>query len=302
MLVGDGDPALGTEGFAGGHNLPLTRISNLAKDVRAAGIERISGDIRADASVFDTRRGVSATGWNAGPYLSPLSGLSFNSGHDGNGYAASPPLEAAKALKRSLKRSGVTVAGGVGRSEASPQILAQDPLGTVRSPPLAKLIAATNKPSNNFFAEMLLKRLAATRTQKGTTKIGARRVESFARRVASGDRAVDGSGLGRSNKATPRQVARLLMAARNGRGGGAFRESLPLAGREGTLAGRMHGTAAEGKCRAKTGTLSDVSALSGYCRAGHGTVVFAIVNNNVNVDAARRAQDAMAAAIARYRP
>jgi D-alanyl-D-alanine carboxypeptidase/D-alanyl-D-alanine-endopeptidase (penicillin-binding protein 4) len=64
----------------------------------------------------------------------------------------------------------------------------------------------------------------------------------------------------------------------------------------------MRGTAAEGRCRAKTGTLSGVSALSGYCRAGHGTVAFAILNNDVDVNAARRAQDAMAAAIARYRP
>ena len=150
---------------------------------------------------------------------------------------------------------------------------------------------------------MLLKRLAATRTQKGTTKIGARRVESFARRVASGDRAVDGSGLGALEQGhAPAGRPPADGRAERARRRRAFRESLPLAGREGTLAGRMRGTAAEGKCRAKTGTLSDVSALSGYCRAGHGTVVFAIVNNNVNVDAARRAQDAMAAAIARYRP
>jgi D-alanyl-D-alanine carboxypeptidase/D-alanyl-D-alanine-endopeptidase (penicillin-binding protein 4) len=302
ILVGDGDPALATHGFADRRNLPLTPVSDLASDIRRSGIRRIGGDVRADASVFDTRRGVAATGWSAGPYLSPLSGLSFNSGFDGGGYASSPPLEAAKALKRSLRRHGVGVTGRVGRSEAPDSILAQDPLASVGSPPLKKLAAATNKPSNNFFAEMLLKRLAAEGDRKGTTRRGASKVERFARRVASGDQAVDGSGLGRGNRATPRQVARLLTAVQRGPGGGAFRSSLPLAGREGTLANRMRGTAAEGRCRAKTGTLSGVSALSGYCRAGHGTVAFAILNNDVDVNAARRAQDAMAAAIARYRP
>ena len=66
-------------------------------------------------------------------------------------------------------------------------------------------------------------------------------------------------------------------------GHAAFRKSLPLAGREGTLADRMRGTAAEGDCRAKTGTLNAVSALSGYCHAGGGTVAFSILMNSVNV-------------------
>ena len=84
--------------------------------------------------------------------------------------------------------------------------------------------------------------------------------------------------------------------------GPAFEDSLPVAGREGTLADRMRGTAAEGNCAAKTGSLSDVSALSGYCNAGGHTIAFSVLNNSVSVDAARRAQDAIAAAIARYQP
>ena len=82
----------------------------------------------------------------------------------------------------------------------------------------------------------------------------------------------------------------------------AFRDSLPIAGREGTVADRMRGTAAEGNCATKTGTLSDVSALSGYCQAGGHTIAFSMLMNSVNVDAARRAQDRIAAAIARYQP
>jgi D-alanyl-D-alanine carboxypeptidase/D-alanyl-D-alanine-endopeptidase (penicillin-binding protein 4) len=64
----------------------------------------------------------------------------------------------------------------------------------------------------------------------------------------------------------------------------------------------MRGTAAEGKCSAKTGTLEGVTALSGYCRSAGRTIVFSVINNRVDVDAARRAQDRIAAAIARYRP
>jgi D-alanyl-D-alanine carboxypeptidase/D-alanyl-D-alanine-endopeptidase (penicillin-binding protein 4) len=63
----------------------------------------------------------------------------------------------------------------------------------------------------------------------------------------------------------------------------------------------MNGTAADGRCRTKTGTLVGVSALSGYCRAGHGVVAFSILMNSVDIDLARAAQDKMAALIARYR-
>ncbi len=301
VLVGAGDPAFATQTFAHRRNLPLTPISDLAKDVRRTGIRRIGDDIRVDASVFDRRRGTRATGGGASADLSPLSGLSFNSGFDGGHYARHPELEAGRALKDALRRNGVKVDGRVGRTNASRSMLAREPLAQVRSPKMSSLAAETNKPSNNFFAEMLLKRLAANQAHTGTTRRGARRAESFARSIAAGDDAVDGSGLGRGNHASPRQVAKLLAAMRKHSAASAFRSSLPLAGREGTLADRMRGTAAEGRCRAKTGTLSDVSALSGYCRAGRGTVAFSILMNNVNVYSARRAQDRMAAAIARYR-
>ena len=64
----------------------------------------------------------------------------------------------------------------------------------------------------------------------------------------------------------------------------------------------MNGTAAEGRCRAKTGTISGVSALSGYCRARGAELAFSILMNGVNVTSARNIQDKMAATIARYKP
>jgi len=93
----------------------------------------------------------------------------------------------------------------------------------------------------------------------------------------------------------------LLDAIKRRPGAATYRRALPLAGEEGTVAQRMNGTAADGRCRTKTGTLAAVSALSGYCRAGHGLVAFSILMNSVDVGVARSAQDRMAELIARYR-
>jgi D-alanyl-D-alanine carboxypeptidase/D-alanyl-D-alanine-endopeptidase (penicillin-binding protein 4) len=82
----------------------------------------------------------------------------------------------------------------------------------------------------------------------------------------------------------------------------ALYDSLPIAGRDGTLDNRMRHGRARGRCHAKTGTLTGVSALSGYCRTRGGrTVVFSILMNRVNVTGARRIQDRMAQALAGWR-
>ncbi|MGH6885276.1 MAG: D-alanyl-D-alanine carboxypeptidase/D-alanyl-D-alanine-endopeptidase, partial [Geminicoccales bacterium] len=295
VIVGDGDPALGTSGFARRNDLPLTRISELARAVAKAGIRKVGGRVRADDSIFDRRR-------RSGPYLSPLSGLSFNSGYAGGDYAKAPELIAAKQLRRALIKKGVRVRGGVGRANLGAKALERDPLAAVTSPTAAALIAETNKPSNNFFAEMLLKRLGADRGRRGTRRSGARRVEAFAQSVGSSVQAVDGSGLSRRNRASPQQVGELLVAMAEGPEAAAFSHSLAVAGRDGTLADRMRGTAAEGACVGKTGTLDGVSALSGYCESGPQTIAYSILMSSVGIDAAHRAQDRMAAAIARYRP
>jgi serine-type D-Ala-D-Ala carboxypeptidase/endopeptidase (penicillin-binding protein 4) len=303
VIVGDGDPALGTESFARRHNLPLTPIGELGRAVAASGIKKVTGKVRADDSIFDRRRGIPATGYRTSVDLSPLSGLSFNSGFDGNGYSGSPELEAAGALKRALKKRDVKVKRGTGRGHMSAKALDRsEPLATAASPTLAALAEETNEPSNNFFAEMLIKRLGAKQDKKGTTKRGAKRVKRFAKKLGTRVRARDGSGLSRRDKASPKQVGKLLvaMAKPNVEAADAFRDSLAVAGREGTLASRMRGTAAEGKCEAKTGTLSNVSALSGYCQVGGDPIVFSILMNSVNPSTARNAQDRMAAAIARY--
>ena len=74
-----------------------------------------------------------------------------------------------------------------------------------------------------------------------------------------------------------------------------------MAGRTGTIRRRMRGTAAQDRCRAKTGTLIGVSALAGLCdSAGGHTIAFAMLMNRANVSRAHGVQDRVAAAIARY--
>ena len=296
VLVGDGDPAFGTARFARANDQPVTRVSTLAKSIARTGVKRVTGRVLADDTIFDRKR-------YDGPDVSPLSGLAFNNGYDGGSYASDPELVAAAALKNALRKQGVLIRGKVGRADLPDSTLEDEPLADVASPRVSALIEETNVPSNNFFAEMLLKRLDAADGDRGSRRGGAADVERFAKSVGVDVQAVDGSGLSRRNAVAPREVVKLLTAmARDPDNGKAFRRSLPVAGIEGTVADRMRGTAAEGNCATKTGTLDGVSALSGYCNAGGHTIAFSVLNNSVDVNAARAAQDRIAAAIARYAP
>jgi serine-type D-Ala-D-Ala carboxypeptidase/endopeptidase (penicillin-binding protein 4) len=301
VIVGDGDPALASGGFARRNALPVTPIGALAKQLRKQGIQRVLGGVEADDTIFDRKRSVPTTGVDASGELSPLSGLSYDSGYDRSGYAHSPELRAARALRAQLRKHGIRVAGGIGHGNLSVRALERRPVAKVRSPEMSTLVRATNRPSNNFYAEMLLKRLGAGASTKGTTRRGAGVAERFASKLGASVRMENGSGLSRDNQASPESVGHLLLAMSRRPQHLAFRRSLPLAGHQGTLAHRMRGSAADGNCRAKTGTLRYVSALSGYCRAGHGIVAFSILMNSVDVSRAQAAQDRMTALIARYR-
>jgi D-alanyl-D-alanine carboxypeptidase/D-alanyl-D-alanine-endopeptidase (penicillin-binding protein 4) len=111
---------------------------------------------------------------------------------------------------------------------------------------------------------------------------------------------IDGSGLTFGNRSTAHDVVKLLYRARHEPWGRDFLQSLPTAGVDGTLADRMRGSAAQRRCRAKTGTLTGVTALSGYCFNASGRrFAFSILMNNVtNLDRARAAQDRIAALVA----
>ncbi|MFM9045850.1 MAG: D-alanyl-D-alanine carboxypeptidase, partial [Solirubrobacterales bacterium] len=158
----------------------------------------------------------------------------------------------------------------------------------------------TNLNSNNFFAEMLVKLLGATKGNGGSTKSGTRVVREFAASLGASVDPVDGSGLTVTNRASAEAIARLLVNARDRDWWSSLYRSLPIAGREGTVAYRMRGTAAEGRCRTKTGTLTGVSALSGYCfnRSGRRFAFSILMNGVSDTYDARAAQDRIAALVA----
>ena len=124
---------------------------------------------------------------------------------------------------------------------------------------------------------------------------------SFARRLGARSTLVDGSGLARGNRASPAAVVRLLTAMHERDDFDPFVDSLPIAGRDGTLFDRMRKGPARSRCVGKTGTLSNVSALSGYCETASGNnYAYSILMNGVYPTSARRLQDQMLGAIAKY--
>ena len=282
-LKGAGDPTLGQP-----------QIDALAQAVAAqSGITRVAGSVLGDESVFDSLRGSSRTGFALDRDITGvLSGVAVGRGFAKDG---SPPKEAARRLAKALRALSVPVDGKSGAATA--------PEGTpaIDSPPLAEIVRQTNVPSDNFDAEMLLKDLGAHFGGAGTTTAGAAVVREQLATFGVHPRVVDGSGLSRANRTTPRQVVRLLERMQGSELAPQFAASLPVVGRTGTMRKRNRGTIAQDRCQAKTGTLRAVSALAGYCQTtgGH-TVAFAMLMSTVFITRAHGVQDRMTRAIATY--
>jgi serine-type D-Ala-D-Ala carboxypeptidase/endopeptidase (penicillin-binding protein 4) len=301
-LRGGGDPTFGTRTFTRRNYGSGATVEQLAALLEDAGITRVTGRVFGDESRFDSLRGGPESGYATSIWVGPLSALSFNRGlgtETGGSFQTNPPLFAAARLDAALEARGIRVRG---RPQAGVAPASADILASVDSPPMERLIQLTNKPSDNYFAEMLLKAIALQARGRGTTRAGARLAAGYARRLGSGARLVDGSGLSRGDRASPRQVVSLLSELYEldqTEYGEEFIDSLPIAGQDGTLATRMRSGPARYRCRGKTGTLSNVSALSGYCEARTGdTYVYSILMNYVYPPGARRLQDAMLQAIA----
>lgn len=302
-LRGAGDPTLGSRAFQnrfmGGSGANLFALKG---QLRAAGVRAVSGRLYADDTIFDRLRGVADSGYATSPWIGPLSGLAFNSGY-GNSrasfFSSDPAVLAAAKLAKALRSAGISIRAGVAR-RATPA--GAEALATVRSPTMSQLVEATNLPSNNFFAEMLVKLLGARFGAAGTTAAGTAVVERFARSRGSAIQAADGSGLTRANRATPAQVVRLLQGMRATPVGDQYIQDLALTGAEGTVAGRTRGTAAYRRCRTKTGTLTGVSSLSGYCfnRSGRIMIFSVLMASVYDLGRAHHEQDRIAGLVASY--
>lgn len=300
-LRGSGDPTFGSSTFTQYDGGRGTSVDALADAVAEAGITRVSGRVYGDESLFDLRRGGPSTNWGYDVWIGgPLSGLLYNRGlakENGSALAKQPAQFAAQQLTTALKRAGVPVARAAALGTAPESA---EELASVASPPLSRIVQLTLVPSDNLFAEQLLKVVGAHVDGVGTTVGGARVAKQTLKQFGISPRIADGSGLSRADATTPRHVVKLLDGLRDQQG---FRAGMPVAGRSGTLARRMRGTIAQDRCQAKTGTLSNVSALAGYCTTPNNhTIAFALMFNSVSTYYAKAAEDRIVQLLARQKP
>jgi D-alanyl-D-alanine carboxypeptidase/D-alanyl-D-alanine-endopeptidase (penicillin-binding protein 4) len=235
-----------------------------------------------------------------------------------------PASWAANLLRQALISRGVKVTGeGRSRDFRADNGGVFDPqksfeVAHEESEPLGKIVYRTNKESNNLFAELILRTLGKERgslapdpdprknRERGDDDAGTAVVRSWleSRGITTKGLAIrDGSGLSRLDLITPETTGRLLAAIANTSSAMVFHESLPVAGRDGTLNSRLKPLT--GRIAAKTGTLTYTHSLSGYATTlGNDTLIFSLMCNDATAGdhGALRIIDEIAAAIADSRP
>jgi D-alanyl-D-alanine carboxypeptidase/D-alanyl-D-alanine-endopeptidase (penicillin-binding protein 4) len=302
-LRGGGDPTFGSSAFIRAHYGGVgASVSTLAAQlVRSDGIHRITGRVLGDESYLDSLRGEPSSNYAPDPFLEgTLSGLPFNRGSSGGERGVhAPAAYAARELWATLKNDGVSIAGHSGAAGTPP---GAGQLAQVQSPTVTQLLGLTLPPSDNFFAETLIKDLGARYAGAGTTAAGASVVrQTIASLLGIHPHVVDGSGLSESDLTSPYEVTDLLVGLASTPIGPVLRGDLAIAGHTGTLATRMRRTGAAGRCQGKTGTLTGVSNLVGYCAAANGhTLAFAIFTDGIATETAHVFQDHMTITIAGY--
>ncbi len=268
VLVAGGDPSLRTRGA---HSLAA-----LAGQVRAAGVQRVAG-VHVDASHFDpatTARGWQD--WQMPAYVGPMSALTVddNRGRTDGAYLADPALGNGEAFVAALRAVGVAVDGPVRHGVAG---AAAPVVAVVDSPTTAELTHDMLLRSDNEIAEALVREIGSGSTDAGLSRV-ATALEPWCLHLTGA--AGDGSGLSRDNWRSAREWRHLLQVAISQPWAGDLWSGLPVAGRTGTLGGRLTGLTTNGKVWAKTGSIIGGSALSGYAVMPDGRqVVFSVVVN-----------------------
>ena len=227
------------------------------------GVQSIQGNIVVDETYLDRVPEGPGWMWDDRPLI--ISALSIREIEpDTNTWSRS--LACGHLLKTALMEKGVSVTGGVvsGTVPSDARAIAKH-----LSPPLADILKLMNKPSDNWIAELLFKTIGAEVIgEPGTWKKGRQAVTEFLNEIINEPpayRFIDGSGLSRYNLVDAELLTNLLVYMyQNFELMPEYLASLPIAGVDGTLKNRMQGMYAEKVLRAKTGTLSGVSALAGY--------------------------------------
>jgi serine-type D-Ala-D-Ala carboxypeptidase/endopeptidase (penicillin-binding protein 4) len=234
-----------------------------------AGVGRVDGSIVTLPAGHRENVGLTIVP-NTSPVLARVSG-GIPSSRGGLSYARrlpAPALAPAHVLCALLERAGITVAGraALGGSGVAAE------LARVESRPLAQIVHALGKRSDNFTAEMLLKALGRpAKSAPGTSSAGASAIEGYLRARAAwtpGTRVLNGSGLYDANRVSAFTLTRVLQLAHSDpRIGPELTASLAVGGVDGTLLKRFTNESATRRVRAKTGTLSSVITLAGYLYA-----------------------------------
>jgi len=220
--------------------------------------------------------------------------------------------EDAEGFLEGMKAPGQENAVVTGGFQSGPCLMEPPPvagsertLATHLSSPLLEDVVVTNKVSQNLHAELWLHHLGRrTFCSKGSTVEGARLVRAFLENAGiDKDDFVffDGSGLSGHDLVTPRATARLLQYASTQPWFADWKKSLPVGGEDGSLAERFGKAPLAGHVFAKTGTLGEARALSGYLEGASGkTVIFSIMvgNHMPQTSKDREAMDKIVAAIA----
>lgn len=218
-----------------------------------------------------------------------------------------PAAFAAEVFALLLRQRGIEVRGPVRGEVRMEGVPWQEPRGVElarrESPPLVELLRIINKVSQNLHAEMVLRETAHVVRGEGTARAGVEETAALLKE-AGADAAEfdleDGSGLSRRGLLSPQAITALLRFLETTGRGGLFRSLLPVAGEDGTLAGRFQGMAEASLIRAKTGSLAHVAGLSGYAGDHPASrVAFSILVNGFTAPAGeiRALIDKMAIAI-----
>lgn len=246
-ILGHGDPEIDRGSLAA-----------LAGRIRASGVRRVDGRVLGSTSFFG--RDWDAPGWheNARDYVARPTALSFEGNLTRRGeHVRDPEARAAEVLTEELEAAGVDVRGrpGSGRAPAGLTDVA-----AVRSRPLRALLARLLRPSDNFYAEVLGKRLAvSTAGTPGTIAKAASAISAWVEGSEVSFTLNDASGMSYRNRVSAEGIVRLLWTAEQAAWGEDLFAALPEGG-QGTLRERLHTV----RLRAKTGTLTGISALSGW--------------------------------------
>ena len=314
IVVGTGDPSFSDAMRGDWH----AAFRAMADSLAAHGVRAINGTLRPGGNAFPGSQ--YGYGWEFDdadePYGAGVGALYVNEGFTrsrrpgarGDTILADVSIKdhAAfflDALAAALAERRITLRGGADARTSAPDS-ALVTIFTLASPPLREILPKMEKPSQNQVAELLFRTLGRERTGVGSADSGRRVVE---RRLAawgadSSEFVVrDGSGLSRHDYVAPRTIVRVLDAMRRYDQFAVFYASLAVAGVDGTLQGRMKGTAAEGNVHGKTGTVDRARALSGYVTTADGRLLlFSFLCNNFTVPnrEVERVQDVLLARLA----